>query len=242
MNYEDRPEKDTPQHILDELREYGGENPHGEPIWRLVLAENCRIHCFGWQNHMTEGLNLEELPDSPRKGEGMDAALTLTAPTRIEDGDFWVPRYREVKGWILQRWFPPSAWGSRTAWESNKARDGKRRLLAAYPQRGDYMMMPCGPWASIPEAGDLRGAIRCYNAQQRRNPANFANYHQAQLAWERQERQAKADAYAVEIAAQHREVIGGTVRTVSTSAQKFRNQVSKHTAGGVNLGAAEKWG
>ena len=114
--------------------------------------------------------------------------------------------------------------------------------MASYPQRGDYMMMPCGPWKSIAEAGDLKAAIRCYNVQQRRNPANWDNHMRGMLAFEAQARQKKADDYAEEIAAQHRLVLAGTLRTVSQSAQEFRNVVAKHTAGGVNLGASEKWG
>lgn len=232
--YEDRPEKDTPRWLIDELREYGGTNPHGDAIWRMVLAENCRIHCFGWLNHMPEGLKIHELPEN--------AKPTDVEPTRIEDGDFWLPRYPNVKGWILQRWYPPSAWGTREQWEGERARDGKRRLLAAYPQRGDYMMMPCGPWRSIAEAGDLKEAIRCYNAQQLLNPANWQNYMQNVLAWDAQRRQQEVDAYAEEIAAANREVVAGTIRSVSESAQKFRNAVAKSTAGGVHLGASEKWG
>ena len=231
MAYEDRPEKDTPEWIQKELREYGGESPDGQPIWRLVLARNCRMRCFGTMQTVEQ--DIEALPD--------DAKPTDVNPARIEEGEFWIPRY-DIDGWILQRWYPASTWGTREKWEGEKSRDGRTRMMAAYPQRGDYMMMPCGPWKTIVEAGDLKGAIRCYNVQQRRNPANWENHMKAQLAFDGQRRQAKADAYAEEIAAQHRLALAGTLRSVSTSAQKFRNAVSKHTAGGVNLGASEKWG
>lgn len=229
--YEDRPEKDTPDWIQAELREYGGLSPDGQPIWRLVLARNCRIRCFGTMNHVAQ--DIEALPD--------DARPTDVVPDRIEEGEFWVPRY-DIEGWILQRWYPSFVWGSREKWESEKSRDGRTRLMAAYPQRGDYMMMPCGPWNSIAEAGDLKAAIRCYNVQQRRNPANWDNHMKGMLAFEEQARQKKVDDYAEEIAAQHRLVLAGTLRTVSKSAQEFRNVVAKHTAGGVNLGASDKWG
>lgn len=229
--YEDRPEKDTPEWIQAELREYGGLSPDGQPIWRLVLAQNCRIRCFGTLNHVSQ--------DTAKMDEF--ARATDLVPDRIEEGAFWVPRYK-VQGWILQKWFPPSAWGLKEKWESEKARDGRTRLLAAYPQRGDYMMMPCGPWRSIAEAGDLKAAIRCYNVQQRRNPVSWANYEAGRLAMEESERQREVDAYAEEMAAQHREALAGALRTVSESAQQFRNVVAKHTAGSVNLGASEKWG
>lgn len=229
--YEDRPEKDTPEWIQVELREYGGLSPEGQPIWRMVHTRNCRIHCFGTLNHIER--DIESLPDNARP--------TDVAPQRIEAGEFWIPRY-SVEGWILQRWFPPSVWGTREKWEGEKAKDDRTPLLAAYPRRGDYMMMPCGPWPSILAAGDLKAAIRCYNEQQRRNPVNWENHMQAMLAFEQQARQKKVDDYADEMAARHRLVLAGTLRTVSETAQKFRNVVSKHTAGGVNLGASEKWG
>lgn len=230
--YEDRPEKDTPDWIQADLRAYGGESPDGQPIWRLVLADNCRIRCFGTMNHVSQKTDqMEEF-----------AKPTDIVPDRIEEGEFWVPRYKNTHGWILQRWYPASAWGSKEQWEREKARDGRTRLLAAYPQRGDYMMMPGCRWNTIVEAGDIKAAIRCYNAQQRRNPVNWANHERAMLAFEEQQRQQEIEEYAAEIAAQHREALAGTLRTVSESAQAFRNVVAKHTAGGVNLGASEKWG
>jgi hypothetical protein len=230
--YEDRPEKDTPESILAELREYGGESPCGQSIWRLVLAENCRVHCFGTRNHIAKG-RAQAISDDPQ-------AKANFLPDRIEDGEFWIPRYN-VKGWILQRWFPCHTWGTRQAWEGNKAKDGRTRVMAAYPQSGAYMMM-AGPWPTIAQAGDLKGAIRCYNLQQRRNPVHWPNHIQAMAVFEEQERQQRADAYAEELAAQHRLGVDHILRSVSTAAQSFRNVVAKHTAGGVNLGASEKWG
>jgi hypothetical protein len=230
--YEDRPEKDTPQWVLNELLEYGGPSPNGQAIWRLVLAQNCRIHCFGSMNHIAKG-RIENIGDDPQ-------AKGSFTPDRIEEGEFWAPRYRS-EGWILQRWFPAHVWGTREKWEGEKAKDGRTRLLASYPQRGDYMMM-AGPWPSIALAGDLTSAIRCYNVQQRNNPVNWPNHIEAMAKAEELERQQAADAYADEIAAQHREALAGVLRSTSSAAQEFRNVVAEHTAGGVNLGASEKWG
>jgi hypothetical protein len=230
--YEDRPEKDTPEHVLAELREYGGLSPDGQSIWRLVLAQNCRIHCFGTQNHISKG-RVGKMGD-------LDHPVALV-PDRIEEGEFWIPRYQFV-GWILQRWFPASVWGSRSKWEGERAKDGRTRLLAAYPQSGDYMMMPCGPWKTIAEVGDLKGAIRAYNAQQRANPANWNNLAMALTSMEERDRQLCADAYADELEAQFREGFSGALRTVSVAAQQMRNTIADYSAGGVNLGASEKWG
>jgi hypothetical protein len=231
MIYEHKPEKDTPENIREDLRAYGGESPDGKAVWRLVLAENCKFHCFGARNHIERG-KVRAMGDNSRP--------TDIQPNRIEVGEHWIPRYKH-RGWILERWFPASVWGTKEKWDGEKASDGRTKLLAAFPSRGDYMMM-AGPWATIQQAGDLYAAIRCYNIQQRRNPVNWPNHLHAMTVFEEQERQAAADAYADELAAQHRLGMGSILQSVSSSAQRFRNIVSKHTASGVNLGASEQWG
>ncbi len=229
--YDDRPERDTPQKILDELREYGGESPDGQPIWRIVRAENCRIHCFGRQNHIARGI-IAAIDDYTRPES--------IVPDRIEEGEFWIPRYG-VTGWILERWFPGSCWGTREKWESEKAQDGRTRLFAAYPQRGAYQVQPCGPWAVIPPIEDIKGRIRHYNAQQRTNPVNWANHTLAWTAFDAQARQKAADAFADELEAKYRMGVSGMLRTASGSAQEFRDTLAAQVQG-VHLGSAEKWG
>jgi hypothetical protein len=231
--YEDHPERDTPEEINQMLADYGGLSPHGDPIWRLVLARNCRLRCFGQLNFLPDGLDIEDLPEGSKP--------TDVTPVRIEVGEHWVPRYQQ-DGWILERWFPASAWGPREKWEAEKDKDGRTRLLAAYPERGGYMAMPAGPWRTITEAGDLCAAIRCYNMQQRRNPVRWDLYMETQAAREGVERQKRADEYAEEIAALHRASYGPAMRTASKAAQEMRSAVAEQAAGGVNLGASEKWG
>ena len=229
--HEDRPAKDTPHHIIDDLREYGGLSPDGQPIWRLVLAQNCRTRCWGRMNHLAAGTE-KRITD--------DSRPTDIVPDRISEGEHWIPKYK-FTGWILQRWYPGSHWGTRQNWEGERAQDGRTRLLAAFPQHGDYMMMPCGPWRSIAEVGDLHAAIRCYNAQQRANPVNWENHIQAWVALDGIKRQEDADAFALESEAVVRMSVSSVMRTVSGAAQGVRNQVAKGV-GGVNLGAAELWG
>lgn len=240
--YEDRPAKDTPDLLNRDLAEYGGLSPDGQPIWRMVLAQNCRIHCFGQRNEIERGRRAAmEQDEAVRTAAGLAVKETrLIEPDRIIDGEHWILRHA-FKGWILQRWFPASTWGTRTNWESQKAKDGRKRLLAAYPNRGAYMMM-AGPWPTIAQAGDLHGAIRCYNVQQRRNPVHWGNHLRTMAVFEEQERQQAADAYAEEMAAQHRLGLAHVLTSVSPAAQEFRNITSKHTAGGIQLGASEKWG
>jgi hypothetical protein len=240
--YEDRPEKDTPDWIREDLAEYGGLSPTGKPIWRLILAQNRRIHYFGRQNFIAKGrtAHLMENAVQQEDGFGVNSPENLV-PDRIAEGEFWFPRYH-IQGWILERWFPASVWGTREKWEGEKAQDERTRLLAAYPQDGDYMMMPCGPWRSIAEAGDIKAAIRGYNVQQRQNPHNWQNWAEAVASFEESYRQELADQFADELEARHRLGISSILRTASPAAQEFRNLVAEKTAGGINFGASEKWG
>lgn len=227
--YDDRPERNTPERIKAQLREYGGLTPHGWPVWRFVLAQNCRVRCFGQRNHIAPGIKLSE---SIYPGELL--------VERVEEGAFWVPRYR-TKGWILQRWFPPHVWGTKEAWEAYRAQDGTTKLLAAYPAYGDYRML-CGPWRSIDEAGDLPTAIRTYNLQQKRMPRNVEAFLRAEAVIEQHERQEEVDAYAETLEDAQRLQVAEVLRTVSRSADQFRAVVADAANQGTHLGASEKWG
>jgi hypothetical protein len=242
VSYEDRPEKDTPQWIQDELRAYGGESPGGDPIWKLVLAENCRTRFFGTMNHVSQGAIDSISGEATPLADGKFAADSggKVVPDRIEHGEHWVPRFG-VKGWILLHWYPASAWGSRAEWEGQKDKDGRTRLLAAFPQRGDYMVMSCGPWRTLNEVPDVKALIRHYNFQQIANPVNWENDTKAMIAMEKAEREAQAEQLAQELEAQYRIGVTSVLTSVSSAAQRVRNAVSQ-SVGGVQLDAAARWG
>lgn len=241
--FEDRPDKDTPPRITAALMEYGGLSPSGKPIWQLVLASNCKTRCFGRMNHVAKGSTARAVDGDWTEEKKFSPSLNPASivPNRIEEGEFWVPAHDGAQGWLLRRWLPASAWGTKEQWESERAPDERTRLLAAYPQSADYMPMPGCQWLEIPPIDILYGAIRNYNLQQRSNPVNWENHIQLMAAREQEKRQQAADAYAEELEAQYRLGIEGMVRTVSRSAQKVRN-VMAHEVAGVNLGASEKWG
>lgn len=234
IQYEENPERDTPEVLRLELKDYGGVSPDGQAIWRMVRAANRRIHCFGRQNHIS--IDTSKMSETARP--------TDVVPDRIEEGEFWIPRY-PFDGWVLERWFPASAWGSREKWESQKAQDGRTRLLAAYPMLGGYAKMAPTPptvWNSVLDAGDVKACIRWYNLERRNNPVRWDNYDAACIAVEEQERQMQCDRHYEELCALHSEVLAGTLRTVSKSADQFRKVVARHTSDGKHVGAAEKWG
>ena len=79
--YEDRPEKDTPDWIQADLREYGGvaqtARLSGAWCWLKIAA----IRCFGTMNHIAQDTS----------NWAPDKKATDLVPDRIEEGEFWIP-------------------------------------------------------------------------------------------------------------------------------------------------------
>lgn len=226
--YEDRPEKDTPPEIRQMLTEYGGKTAEGWPAWRLVLAQNCRMQCFGRMSH------------APKVKDTSDLDLRELTPERTEEGSYWIPRYR-AKGWILQRWFPPHTWGTRQAWEQEKAHDGIHRLRGKYPENGDYFLL-AGPWNSIDEAGDLRACIQQWNRAQMSNPNNFEVYFRQEMRRERREQQEEFDRFETTLEIYRKTEILPVLKGSSQAAQRVRNRIQQGLGQGKHLGACEAWG
>lgn len=227
--YEDRPEKDTPEAVRALLREYGGVTAHGWPIWRLVLAENCRMQCFGVMRH------------APRVKDTSELDLRETAPERVEEGVFWLRRYPQTRGWILQRWFPPHVWGARQDWERQKAEDGVTRMRGKFPAQGDYFLM-AGPWRSIEMAGDLRLPIQALNRAARDNPTNFETYFRQQLREERREQQEQIERFETTLEIYRRTEVLPILKSASPLAQRARNRVQQQIHLPSHLGASDAWG
>jgi hypothetical protein len=82
-------------------------------------------------------------------------------------GTFWMPIY-PCEGWILERWFPPSAFGSREAWYSALSQDGETPMMGPYPERGRFWMLD-GPWEEIPPLELVRVPISLWE----NNPQNM---------------------------------------------------------------------
>jgi hypothetical protein len=228
MPYEDRPEKDTPAGVRKMLFEYGGRTPDGGPAWRLVLAQNCRIQCFGTMTHAPQAKDQTELD------------MRETKPDRIEEGAFWVRRYK-CKGWILQKWFPASTWGTREEWESRKAADGVTRLHGKYPENGDYYMM-AGPWRSIEHVGNLIVEIQKVNRSQQKHPSNWDRVFREYLRQDREERESRIHEYETTLEIYRKTQILPVLKSTSSSAQRVRNEIQSGMGSGAHMGASEMWG
>lgn len=150
-----------PSEIQDYLLRIGGRTPFGEPMWRLVVAENVVWKVAGgkvWD----ENLSIAERKGI-RSAAGSAAAPGCENKPMRDESDHLVERrrYPHLSGWILQRWFPPSSY-SKSQWfaPENCLPDGTPRL-GPYPQFGDYEMI-AGPAQRIPSKSELHSFISSY--------------------------------------------------------------------------------
>lgn len=150
------PLKDTPRNVTESLLRWGGKNPYGDPNWRIILAQNHLVQRAGmW----TEFDDDPEMVQFETVGNQVRYNTRQIAPDAIRCGVFWVPLY-EVKGWILERWFPPEVYGDRQQWESALSQDNETPMMGPFPEHGGYFMLTGGgPWGEVPPLEQVRAAI-----------------------------------------------------------------------------------
>jgi hypothetical protein len=150
------PLRDTPREVIEALIRWGGKNEYGEPNWRIILAQNHLVQRAGmW----TEFADDTEQTQFRTVGSQVRYQHRDIAPDRILTGTRWVPLY-QIEGWILERWFPASSYGSREQWESALSQDGVTPMMGPFPERGGYFMPSGGgPWEEIPVLEDIRASI-----------------------------------------------------------------------------------
>lgn len=96
----------------------GGRNRFGGPNFRVVWASG-RLEWQGgrWNDFDEQGNRIR----------------SLVAVRRV-------PRYEPFEGWLVEKWVPPEAYGSREAWRRfTEVVDGiSIETLGPFPSRGDY--------------------------------------------------------------------------------------------------------
>jgi hypothetical protein len=176
----------VPRGTLKFLATFGGKNPYGEPIWRLVVASDVWIKRWGvyrdWDKNLSVaergGLNLEFSPDRVAAVNadfgGQTVSLGEAAPVDVMHYNNKPERevvecrevhlYPNLKGWVVEKWFPAGSKmiGSREEWESYKAADGMTSINGEYPERGEYVMI-YGPYNYLPTEDQLRTWIGKYH-------------------------------------------------------------------------------
>ncbi len=147
----------APREIEEYLLTVGGRTPFDEPMWRLVLAKNVIWKVAGgkvWDESLTVsergGFNL--LEGCPYDNQ----------PLRDESGRLVEQqRYPHLEGWILQRWFPASAYNKAQWFAPENCLPNGTPKLGPFPQYGDYEMAG-GPVEKVPGKQELYDFVAAY--------------------------------------------------------------------------------
>lgn len=212
MELRNLPTRDTPRQLLAELTRYGGLNPFGVPLFRVVLAQNVREQTFGTMRHMPL-IDVDAVDDVPE-----------VEPERFSSGEIWVPRYNQ-EGWILERWFPAHAWGSQGDWEHETAQDGVTRLKGAFPRQGDYFMVNDEYFAQPQAAEFWKGEIQKCLRDQEALPGDPATILGRNLYMHRTKQEKREEDYREEVNRIHRSIVDPMLATIGRTAQMLRDQI-----------------
>jgi hypothetical protein len=224
------PTNDAPKSLQAAIARIGGKNPYGEPMWRVVLAQHCIVKRGGILRNMGDGE--QSIVTIGTGGKVFES----TVHSSVTSGILEVPRYNCADGWILEKWFPASTWGTREQWASEKSENGSRLLCEPYPERGRYFLMN-GPFDKIPALGDLENSIAMYEEDMRKQPTNHdAYFRQVMRDEEYARKEAKAKLVA-DLNDRRKNELVPVLKSTSLEAQRFRNQLTAQAGMTEHLGA-----
>ncbi len=205
----DNPNRDIPAELTAEITRYGGLNPHLEPNWRVVWAQNVRMQTFGVMRHI------------PLISE--EADLEGLEPERITTGEMWLPRYCQA-GAILEKWFSASIWGDVFDWENELNEDGGRRM-GEFPRQGGYIMVSTEFLTELPAADYWKEKIQEELCRMMAAPVDPATHLKVQLFLERRNQERREQEYLLEVDHVHRSQVAPALMTVSRNANLMREEL-----------------
>ena len=176
-NYPSTPGTEPSPQLAGTLTRRGGVNPMGFPIYRLVQSELVVEKIGGAWHEWDDNLNIADR-GGIESGEGGRAQKSHFSPDRVVLEVRDVPKYAHLddQGWILERWYPASFYGSPQAWESHKVKiadvNGHMTIessvpqLGPFPAHGQYEMLT-GPFTREPSISFLEDFISAW--EQRRD-------------------------------------------------------------------------
>lgn len=222
------PETDAPRSLQKALAQHGGMVPgQDRPMWRIVLAQNCMIQANGIMHELDGEASICAI--------GPDGKRYYQKPTdRITAGRVAVPKY-PCEGWVLEKWFPATTWGSPEQWRSHKSEDGST-IMGEYPSRGDYWML-AGPFEHVPELADLRQAIDMHKQAMSQQPTNYARVLQQTILDQETAREKRREKLEKDLAYMRKNELVPVLKSSSLAAQRFRNQLNESTGDRSHLGA-----
>jgi hypothetical protein len=224
----EHPELDAPRALQQAIARAGGNNPYGLPLWRLVLAQNCVVKRAGIFHDLGKGeQQIYQIIDGMRVARKLDDTVTI--------GLKEVPKY-PVDGWIMERWFPPEAWGTPEQWHSHLGEAGMQIMASEYPSRGDYWLIN-GPFEHIPELSDLENSIAMHEHAMRNRPTNYMAYLKKVISDEESAREARREKMEKDLIYLRKNELVPVLKSTSLEAQRFRNQLQADCGLREHLGA-----
>jgi hypothetical protein len=227
---------EAPRAVQTAIRQFGGTNRYGRPIWRVVLAQDQIVKRGGIFIERGEG-DIQTIKFEPQPGGGYKQVYVPVPPKSVRNGVLEVPKY-PVRGWILERWWPPHMFGDKETWERLKGQDGFTPLMGPFPSEGDYWFHG-GPWEQIPQTGDILNAIAMWEKGIAEYPADFEAYLNSQIR-EQQDAEEKAYQRLVnELEKYCKSEIAPIFNSTSLEAQRVRNEVQQARGQKSHLGAGQ---
>jgi hypothetical protein len=241
LKYPDGYAGDENRTISEFLVKIGGKSYNGYPNYRLVISEQVferkGAAWHDWDDNIAVGERSEVVrkvvqvvETYTRGGQTFELVVPHSVmlpgnkPTRVVTEVRRVPKYShlDLQGWILERWFPPSMFGSPESWYARKVSGSSVPMLGPYPSEGLYEMI-AGVFPEVPSQSFLQEFIRF-----QRQRAQEAEERDARaVIAEKMARHEKAEANKAEnLRMRIREMISPLVGT-SLAAGRWRNTMAE---------------
>lgn len=222
----DAADRRTPSAVRNELARFGGLNPYNRANWRVVIAEDRLCRRGGIFKHMPTGdVKTVELEPVMRGGKHVYIQhVREVKPDKILTGFHDVPKY-PVKGWILERWFPASKYGTRADWEAAKSSDGVTPMMGPYPHEGDYFML-AGPFERMPEMNDLKMSISMHIREEESNPVSYKQMLLNEINAEQEEKERAYNQAVSDLEHFYESEVEPVMQGTSLAAGRIRNDLA----------------
>lgn len=201
---------DIPVALVKEITRFGGLNPFGKPLWRVVLAENVLEQRFGQMRHMPQLC-----------ADDVEPVLEVE-PEAWSAGEMWLPKY-DGHGYCLERWFPANVWGSQVDWENITSQDEVTRLLGEFPRHGEYQMVNDSFEKELHGADFWKTEILKWMRQMDAMTGNEAARLSRHLYLARVREERRAEQYAEDVNRIHRGIVDPMLATIGATAQRVRD-------------------
>ena len=125
---------ECPEHVARELRLAGGDNPYGEPMFRVVWGYDRIVPIHGeWQEFEQYLATLRD------KFTGYAESRPVTRLVRSVIETRHLPKYLPGNCWHLEKWCPPEMSEAEWAKMGEEVMQGLTVNTAGpYPERGEY--------------------------------------------------------------------------------------------------------